>query len=69
MRSKEGSAHREAAAPIGRPGHNTGFRVTSQWQDPKAEEGPQSRPADHDLDLVEQEFHRLASTSTDPTST
>jgi hypothetical protein len=50
------------------PGHNAGVRAGSQWQDPKAEEGPKSRPADHDLDLVEQEFHRLALTSADPTS-
>jgi hypothetical protein len=29
---------------------------------------PQARPAEHDLDLVEQEFYRSALTSTDPTS-
>ena len=68
MRSKERSAGYEAAVPIGHPGHNAGFRAASQWQDPRAEEGPQSRPADHDLDLVEQEFYRSALTSTDPTS-
>jgi len=28
----------------------------------------QPRPSDHDLDLVEQEFYRSASTSSDPTS-
>jgi hypothetical protein len=50
------------------PGHNTGPRAASQWQDPKAEEGLQSRPAEHDLDLVEQEFYRSAVTSGDPTS-
>jgi hypothetical protein len=50
------------------PGHNTGPRTASQWQDPKAEEGLQSRPAEHDLDLVEQEFYRSALTSADPTS-
>jgi len=50
------------------PGHNTSPHAASQWQDPKAGEGPESRPAQHDLDLVEQEFHRLALTSTDPTS-
>ena len=68
MRSEKGSEHREAALPIGRPGHNTRFLAASQWQDPKADEMPESRPAEHDLDLVEQEFHRLALTSTDPTS-
>jgi hypothetical protein len=50
------------------PGHNTGPRAASQWQDPKAEEGLQSRPAEHDLDLVEREFYRSALTSGDPTS-
>ena len=29
---------------------------------------PETRPADHDLDLVEQEFYRSALTSADPTS-
>ena len=64
MRSRE----RETAVPIARPGHNTGPRAASQWQDPKADERPEPQPADHDLDLVEQEFYRSALTSTDPTS-
>jgi hypothetical protein len=68
MRSEQRSAHPEAAVPGGHPGHNTGFRTASQWQDPKADEVPVSRPADHDLDLVEQEFYRSVLTSTDPTS-
>jgi hypothetical protein len=55
-------------SPAPGPGHNTGPRAASQWQDPKADEGLASRPADRDLDLVEQEFHRLVLTSTDPTS-
>jgi hypothetical protein len=59
---------REATAPIGRQGHNTGPRAATQWQGPKGDEVPETRAADHDLDLVEQEFHRLALTSTDPTS-
>ena len=50
------------------PGHNTSPRAASQWQDPKADERQESRPAERDLDLVEQEFHRLVLTSTDPTS-
>ena len=49
-------------------GHNTSPRAASQWQDPKADESQESRPAERDLDLVEQEFHRLVLTSTDPTS-
>jgi hypothetical protein len=64
----EHSAHREAVAPAGRPGHNAGFPTASQWQDPKTDETQQARPADRDLDLVEQEFYRSALTSTDPTS-
>jgi hypothetical protein len=47
------------------PGHNTGFRAAGQWQDPKAEE---SRSAEQDLDLVEQEFYRSVLTSADPIS-
>ena len=50
------------------PGHNTSPRAASQWQTPKAEEGPRPRSPEPDLDLVEQEFHRLALTSADPTS-
>jgi hypothetical protein len=50
------------------PGHNTGLRAASQWQNPHADEGPQSRPADQDLDLVEQEFYRSVLASADPTS-
>jgi hypothetical protein len=50
------------------PGHNAGFRAASQWQDPKTDEMQHVRPADRDLDLVEQEFYRSVSTSTDPTS-
>jgi len=50
------------------PGHNAGFRGASQWQDAKKNELPQARPADPDLDLVEQELYRSALTSTDPTS-
>jgi hypothetical protein len=50
------------------PGHNASPLAASQWQDPKAHRGPKARPAERDLDLVEQEFHRLALTSTDPTS-
>lgn len=50
------------------PGHNTSPRAASQWQDPKADERQESRPAERDLDLVEREFHRLVLTSTDPTS-
>jgi hypothetical protein len=68
MRSEQRSAHPEAAVPGGHPGHNSGFRAASQWQDPKADEVPASRPADQDLDLVEQEFYRSVLTSTDPTS-
>jgi hypothetical protein len=68
MRSEEGSAHREAAAPVAGPGHNAGLRAASQWQDPKTDETLRVRPADHDLDLVEQEFYRSTLTSTDPTS-
>lgn len=68
MRSEEASAHREAVAPVARPGHNAGFRAASQWQNPKTDEMPETRPAEHDLDLVEQEFYRSARTSTDPTS-
>jgi hypothetical protein len=64
----ERSAHREAAAPVARPGHNAGFRAASQWQDPQTDEMLQTRPVDRDLDLVEQEFYRSALTSTDPTS-
>jgi hypothetical protein len=61
MRSKGGSAHREAsAAPrLAGPGHNVGSRTASQWQDPKT---------DSDLDLVEQEFYRSVLNSADPTS-
>jgi hypothetical protein len=68
MRSEEGSAHREAAPPVAGPGHNAGFRGPSQWQAPKTHEMLPARPADPDLDLVEQEFYRSALTSTDPTS-
>jgi hypothetical protein len=68
MRSDERSAHREAAAALAAPGHNAGLRAASQWQDPKTDELPQARPADRDLDLVEQEFYRSALTSADPTS-
>jgi hypothetical protein len=50
------------------PGHNTSPRAASQWQEPKADEGPEARPLEQDLDLLEQEFHRSALTSTDPTS-
>ena len=50
------------------PGHNAGFRGASQWQDAKRNEPPRARPAEHDLDLVEQELYRSALTSTDPTS-
>ena len=50
------------------PGHNAGLRAASQWQDPKADERPLARPAEQDLDLVEQEFYRAALTSTDPAS-
>lgn len=50
------------------PGHNTSPRAASQWQDPKADERQESHTAERDLDLVEHEFHRLALTSTDPTS-
>ena len=50
------------------PGHNAGFRGASQWQDTTTNEPPQARPAEHDLDLVEQELYRSALTSTDPTS-
>jgi hypothetical protein len=50
------------------PGHNAGLRAASQWQDPKAEEGREARSAEQDLDLVEQEFYRLALASIDPTS-
>jgi hypothetical protein len=50
------------------PGHNAGFRAASQWQDLKRDIGLEARPAEHDLDLVEQEFYRSALTSTDPTS-
>jgi hypothetical protein len=64
----EHSPHHDEAAPVGRPGHNAGFRAVSQWQDPKTGEMVQPRPADHDLDLVEQEFYRSALTSADPTS-
>ena len=64
----ERSAHREATAPLAGPGHNAGFPAASQWQDLKADETMRVRPADHDLDLVEQEFYRSALTSTDPTS-
>jgi hypothetical protein len=64
----ERSAHREAGAPLAGPGHNAGFPTASQWQDPKTAETLRARPADHDLDLVEQEFYRSALTSTDPTS-
>jgi hypothetical protein len=64
----EPSAHHEAGAPLAGPGHNAGFRAASQWQDPKTDEMLQARPADRDLDLVEQEFYRSALTSTDPTS-
>jgi hypothetical protein len=68
MRSKEDSAHCEAAAPGARLGHNAGSPAASQWQDPKTDKVLQARPADHDLDLVEQEFYRSALTSADPTS-
>jgi len=68
MRHDKPSAHPKAAAPIARPGHNAGLRAASQWQDPKTDEMLQPRPADRDLDLVEQEFCRSALTSTDPTS-
>jgi len=64
----ERSARREAAAPVGRPGHNAGSRAATQWQDPKTDETLQARPADPDLDLVEQEFYRSALASADPTS-
>jgi hypothetical protein len=50
------------------PGHNTGFRAASQWQDPERDAGTEARPKVHDLDLVEQEFHRSVLTSADPTS-
>jgi hypothetical protein len=50
------------------PGHNAGVRAASQWQDPKRDIGLEARPAEQDLDLVEQEFYRSALTSTDPTS-
>src|SRR5260370_40015997 len=62
------SPHREAAAPVGRPGHNARFRAVSQWQDPKTDEMPEPQPAEYDLDLVEEELYRSALTSTDPTS-
>src|SRR5260370_10779946 len=62
------SPHREAAAPVGRPGHNARFRAVSQWQDPKTDEMPDPQPAEYDLDLVEEELYRSALTSTDPTS-
>ena len=70
MRSKGGSAHREAsAAPrLAGPGHNVGSRTASQWQDPKTDDALQTRPADSDLDLVEQEFYRSVLNSADPTS-
>ena len=64
----EHSPHDEEDAAVGRPGHNAGFRAASQWQDPRTDETLQARAADHDLDLVEQEFYRSALTSTDPTS-
>jgi hypothetical protein len=60
-----------AAGPThedGRPGHNARLRAVSQWQDPKSHELPEPQPADHDFDLVEQEFFRSALTSADPTS-
>jgi len=50
------------------PGHNASVRRVSQWQDTKSNEPPQSHPAEHDLDLVEQELYRSVVTSTDPTS-
>ena len=50
------------------PGHNTGFGTASQWQGPKANEGPEARSAEQDLDLVEQEFYRSVLASADPTS-
>ena len=50
------------------PGHNAGFRGASQWQDAKRDEPPQTRAAEHDLDLVEQELYRAVLTSNDPTS-
>jgi hypothetical protein len=68
MRSEEDSAHCEAAAPGARLGHNAGSPAANQWQDPKTDKVLQARPADHDLDLVEQEFYRSALTSADPTS-
>ncbi len=68
MRSEERSAHPEAAAPGVRTGHNSGFGAPSQWQDPKTHTAVQPRPADQDLDLVEQEFYLTALASTDPTS-
>jgi hypothetical protein len=68
MRSEKDSGHREAAAPVARLGHNAGSPGASQWQGPKTGKKLQARPADHDLDLVEQEFYRSALISTDPTS-
>jgi hypothetical protein len=50
------------------PGHNAGFRGASQWQDINRNELSQTRAAEHDLDLVEQELYRSVLTSADPTS-
>src|SRR5260370_3699242 len=55
-----------SAAPV--PGHNPSPRAASQWQDLKAEERQESRSAERDLDVVEQEVHLLVLSSTDPTS-
>jgi hypothetical protein len=62
------SADRETAAAIALPAHNAGPPQASQWQAPKPGEPEHTSPADHDLDLVEQEFYRAIVTSADPTS-
>ena len=64
----EPSAHREADALLAGPGHNAGIPAASRWQTPKTDKMPETRPAEQDFDLVEQEFYRSALTSIDPTS-
>ena len=64
----EHSLPSEAAAVIGRPGHNASLHRASQWQEPTTSEMAGSQPRNHDLDLVEQEFYRSALSSSDPTS-
>jgi hypothetical protein len=58
----------DAAAPAARRGHNADFRAAAQWQDRKTDDMRQPHAAEHDLDLVEQEFYRSALSSADPTS-